>query len=43
MSRRYAIYFAPRPDSPWWTLGAHWLGRDEHRDAPLPQPARRAR
>ncbi|WP_341907855.1 DUF1045 domain-containing protein [Polaromonas sp. YR568] len=38
MSTRYAIYFAPDKPSPWWRLGAHWLGRDEHDNAPLPQP-----
>lgn len=25
---RYAIYFAPPPDSPWWEAGCRWLGRD---------------
>lgn len=35
---RYAIYFAPAAGSPWWRFGAHWLGRDETRDAGLPQP-----
>jgi hypothetical protein len=24
---RYAIYFAPRPDSAWWSAGSEWLGR----------------
>lgn len=38
MSTRYAIYFAPDKTSPWWQLGAHWLGRDEHDNAPLSQP-----
>lgn len=38
MSTRYAIYFAPDKPSPWWRLGAHWLGRDEHDNAPLQQP-----
>jgi putative phosphonate metabolism protein len=33
-----AVYFAPPPDSPWWRFGAHWLGRDEATDTPLPQP-----
>ncbi|EGF30650.1 hypothetical protein IMCC9480_1081 [Oxalobacteraceae bacterium IMCC9480] len=29
---RYAIYFAPASDSPWWQAGCYWLGRDpEHR------------
>lgn len=38
MSARYAIYFAPAHGSPWWTFGAHWLGRDECSDVPLVQP-----
>ena len=38
MSARYAIYFAPDNRSPWWNFGAHWLGRDEHDNAPLAQP-----
>lgn len=38
MSVRYAIYFAPAKDSPWWDFGAHWLGRDEHDNTALPQP-----
>jgi putative phosphonate metabolism protein len=25
---RYALYFAPAIDSPWWDAGCHWLGRD---------------
>jgi putative phosphonate metabolism protein len=29
MTSRYAIYFAPAKATPWWNLGAHWLGRDE--------------
>ncbi|HYW55319.1 MAG TPA: DUF1045 domain-containing protein [Polaromonas sp.] len=36
---RYAVYFSPDKLSPWWALGSHWLGRDEHNDAPLQQPA----
>ena len=24
---RYAVYFAPPPDSPWWQAGSQWLGR----------------
>lgn len=35
---RYAIYYAPARPSPWWRLGAGWLGRDEAADLPLPQP-----
>ncbi|OOG44998.1 DUF1045 domain-containing protein [Polaromonas sp. A23] len=38
MSARYAIYFAPYRHSPWWTFGAHWLGRNEHDNTALPQP-----
>jgi putative phosphonate metabolism protein len=39
MKPRYAIYFAPQPDSAWWSFGAGWLGRDECQDAPMLQPA----
>ena len=35
---RYAIYYAPAVDSPWWRFGAAWLGRDERNGAPLAQP-----
>lgn len=35
---RYAIYYAPALQSPWWRFGAGWLGRDEAADAALPQP-----
>ena len=38
MSSRYAIYFAPPRQSPWWAFGARWLGRDEQLDTPLVQP-----
>lgn len=38
MSARYAIYFSPAKHSAWWNFGAHWLGRDEHGNTPLPQP-----
>lgn len=38
MSARYAIYFAPDRHSPWWSFGAHWLGRNEHDNTALPQP-----
>lgn len=37
-AHRYAIYFAPLPDSPWWQAGSAWLGRCAARQAPLPQP-----
>ncbi|TXT41503.1 MAG: hypothetical protein FD135_134 [Comamonadaceae bacterium] len=36
MTQRYAIYFAPAQASPWWTFGAHWLGRNEFDDSPKP-------
>ena len=38
MSARYAIYFSPAKQSPWWDFGAHWLGRDERDDKTLAQP-----
>jgi putative phosphonate metabolism protein len=38
MTARYAIYFAPDRASPWRRFGVHWLGRDEHDSADLPQP-----
>jgi putative phosphonate metabolism protein len=38
MSARYAIYFAPGRESPWWAFGAAWLGRDEERDLPPARP-----
>ena len=38
MSARYGIYLAPAQDSPWWTFGAHWLGRDEFNGTALSQP-----
>ena len=38
MSARYAIYFSPAKQSPWWDFGAHWLGRDECDDQALAQP-----
>jgi len=28
VSTRYAIYYAPAPDSRWWQFGSRWLGRD---------------
>ncbi|MDD2926856.1 DUF1045 domain-containing protein [Rhodoferax sp.] len=38
MSPRYAVYFAPGKDSPWWAFGSRWLGRDECQNIPLSQP-----
>lgn len=35
---RYALYYAPAVDSPWWRFGAGWLGWDELRGQALPQP-----
>jgi putative phosphonate metabolism protein len=35
---RYAVYFAPRPDSPDWQRGSHWLGRCAATEQPLAQP-----
>lgn len=35
---RYALYYAPAVDSPWWRFGAGWLGWDEVRGQALPQP-----
>lgn len=34
---RYAVYYAPATDSPWWHFGAGWLGWDEVRARPVPQ------
>lgn len=38
MSTRYAIYFAPAKESPWWAFAAHWLGRNEFDDGLLVMP-----
>lgn len=35
---RYAIYFAPAPDSALWQLGSAWLGRDAWRHCAVPAP-----
>lgn len=35
---RYAVYFAPAVDSPWWRFGAGWLGWDDSRGLPMHQP-----
>lgn len=37
-SPRYAIYFAPGPESLLWQLGSTWLGRDAWRHCALPTP-----
>jgi hypothetical protein len=34
---RYAIYFAPSPDSDWWNAGSEWLGRCASRDQTIHQ------
>jgi putative phosphonate metabolism protein len=39
MTQRYAIYFAPPPDSPWWRFGSRWLGYDAATGEPVPQLA----
>lgn len=36
---RYAIYFAPAPETPLHALGSAWLGRDSIRDHALEQPS----
>ncbi len=35
---RYALYYAPPVNSPWWTQGSAWLGRCAVSGAALPQP-----
>lgn len=35
---RYAIYFAPSFESPWWSAGSRWLGRCAARGLALAQP-----
>lgn len=39
MNARYAVFYAPGRDSPWWAFGTSWLGRDEQCDVTLPRPA----
>lgn len=39
MSARYALYFAPAPDTLFHTLGSSWLGRDAWTNAVAGQPA----
>lgn len=36
---RYALYFAPDSESPWWQAGCEWLGRDPETAEILPQTA----
>lgn len=35
---RYAVYFAPAADSPFWRFGCSWLGRDPETEAPQLRP-----
>ena len=35
---RYALYFAPAPDTAIWLFGIGWLGRDPISGAAIPQP-----
>ena len=37
-AHRYAVYFAPRPDSALWQHGSHWLGRCAGLQRAMPQP-----
>jgi putative phosphonate metabolism protein len=37
-SARYALYYAPPPESPWWIAGSGWLGYDAVSGASLPLP-----
>ncbi len=38
MAARYAVYYAPKADSPLWRLGSQWLGRDAETGQAMPQP-----
>ncbi|SNS73434.1 Protein of unknown function [Noviherbaspirillum humi] len=35
---RYAIYFSPASNSPWWPAGCAWLGRDAETGLEIAQP-----
>lgn len=35
---RYALYFAPAAENPWWRLGSQWLGRCAASGTSLRQP-----
>lgn len=37
-AHRYAVYYAPSPDSIWWAAGSQWLGRCAAQDQPRVQP-----
>jgi len=39
MPARYAIYYAPKPDSPLDRFGAAWLGRSAHTGAAVDRTA----
>ena len=36
---RYAVYFAPEADSPWWAAGSQWLGRCARSGQDLARPS----
>lgn len=36
-AHRYAVYYAPRPDTAWWQAGSQWLGRCAALRTLLPQ------
>jgi hypothetical protein len=36
--KRYAIYYAPQIDSPWWRTWSEWLGRDASSGKALNRP-----
>lgn len=39
MAARYAIYYAPAPDSPLWQVASRWLGRDAASGELIAQPS----
>lgn len=39
MTARFAVYFAPAPDSALWRFGSAWLGRDAAGEGELAPPA----
>lgn len=38
MTTRYAVYFVPNADDPWWDFGCSWLGRNAATDESVAQP-----
>jgi putative phosphonate metabolism protein len=38
-AHRFAIYFAPATDDPWWRAGCEWLGRDAFTGLSYRQPS----